>query len=101
MDNCTIHLNKALLDFYKKNKLKIITIVPYFSELNSVELCFRFLKQKMIKKIYKTINKMTSDVKDLIESEEFNKILPKLFLETLNKYLKFLNKNLSKELNHN
>ena len=99
MDNCSIHLTKKLIDYYKKNNLKIITIVPYFSELNSVEISFRFLKQKLIKKIYNNVDSMISDVKNLIESEEFVQVLPKLFLETLNKYIIYLNKYISIELN--
>ena len=43
MDNCTIHLTKVLIDFYKENKLKILTIVPYGSELNAIELVFNYI----------------------------------------------------------
>lgn len=99
MDNCTIHLTKKLTDFYKEKNLKIMTIVPYNSELNSVELCFRYIKQKIANKIYKNLNKINLDVKTIIESEEFNACLPKLYLETINKYFNFINKYLTKELN--
>jgi transposase len=62
MDNCTIHLTKKLQDFYKKNKLKIMIIVPYYSELNSVELCFRYIKKKIVNKLYKRMNRVELEV---------------------------------------
>ena len=43
MDNCTIHLHQKLKDFYKEKRMKILTIVPYASQLNAVELVFGFI----------------------------------------------------------
>lgn len=40
MDNYSIHMAKELKNIYKENKLKIITNVPYFSELNGIEFLF-------------------------------------------------------------
>ena len=54
MDNCTIHLKKALIDFYKENKL---TIIPYGSELYAIELVFNFIKQKEFIKKFLVLSK--------------------------------------------
>ncbi len=43
MDNCTIHLTKELREFYKDNKMKVLTIVPYNSEFNGVEFFFNYI----------------------------------------------------------
>ena len=43
MDNCTIHLTKELKEFYKDNKMKVLTIVPYNSEFNGVEFFFNYI----------------------------------------------------------
>ena len=50
MDNCTIYLTKGLKEFYKHNKMKVLTIVPYKSEFNGVEFFLIILSKKYIKK---------------------------------------------------
>lgn len=99
-DNCSIHLTKTLLNYYEKNKLKVITIVPFYSQLNSIELNFRYIKHKIYRKIYKNINKMESDIKQIIDDEEFARVNKKLYLETLNFYLKCINKYIMNDLNN-
>ena len=100
LDNCSIHLTKSLFNFYENNKLKLITIVPFFSQLNSIELNFRYIKQKIYKKIYKNIFKMQKDIIKIIESEDFKRVTKKLYLETINFYLKYLNKYFITDLNN-
>ena len=63
MDNCTIHLHPKLKDFYKEKRMKILTIVPYASQLNGVELVFGLIKQKVYKKIFSSLNKLETFVK--------------------------------------
>ena len=93
MDNCSIHLTKELLDFYKVKKLKILTIVPYFSQLNSVELMFNFIKQKLYKKVFSSFNKLIPFVEEILKDEQIGSILNKIFIKTIGVYRKFLENN--------
>lgn len=99
MDNCTIHLTKVLIDFYKKNKLKILTIVPYGSELNAIELVFNFIKQKVYKKIFGSLKKLIEFVEKILKDEDINKIIQKIFKKTIIIYLKYVNNNNEINLN--
>lgn len=99
MDNCTIHLTKVLIDFYKKNKLKILTIVPYGSELNAIELVFNFIKQKVYKKIFGSFKKLIEFVEKILKNEDINKIIQKIFKKTIIIYLKYINNNNEINLN--
>ena len=93
MDNCSIHLTKELLDFYKVKKLKILTIIPYFSQLNSVELMFNFIKQKLYKKVFSSFNKLIPFVEEILKDEQIGSILNKIFIKTIGVYRKFLENN--------
>lgn len=90
MDNCSIHLTKQLKDFYSSEKLKILTIVPYFSELNAVEIVFNYLKQKLYKKIFSKFNKLISFINNLLNDEDIDEILNKTFIKTIKFYKQYL-----------
>lgn len=62
MDNCTIHMTKKLKELYRENKLKVLTIVPYSSDFNAVEYVFNYLKQKVYKKVFISLNKLMTFV---------------------------------------
>ena len=53
----------------------------------------------MYKKLYPTIDMMKNDLINIIQSNDLINTLPKLFRETLNKYMIYINDNTFKNLN--
>lgn len=100
MDNCSIHLTKKLKDFYSLNKLKILTIVPYFSQLNSVEVFFNYLKQKLYKKVFRNFTKLISFIENSLNDEEIGEILNKIFIKTIKLYKEYIINNRDTNLNN-
>lgn len=99
LDNLSCHLTSDLFSFYKDSKLKILFNVPYQSLWNMIELVFRLIKNKTYKKLYQNIEELEIDIIDIIQSGKIEDSLPSLYVETLNHYLNFINKN--KEINLN
>lgn len=99
MENCSIHLTKKLKDFYSEKKLKILTIVPYLSEFNAIELFFNYIKQKIYKKVFNSFNKLITFIEGIINGDNITEILPKIFIRTIDKYKEFLNNNKNIDLN--
>ena len=54
LDNASYHHSKILIDFFVKNRMRIIYGPPYFPKFNLVELIFSYLKGKYYNSIYKT-----------------------------------------------
>lgn len=99
MDNCTIHLHQKLKDFYKEKRMKILTIVPYASQLNGVELVFGLIKQKVYKKIFSSLNKLETFVeKEILDLNE-NEVLNRVFLKTYIYYKDYIINNINCNLN--
>lgn len=99
LDNLSCHLTSDLFSFYKDSKLKILFNVSYQSLWNMIELVFRLIKNKTYKKLYQNIEELEIDIIDIIQSGKIEDSLPSLYVETLNHYLNFINKN--KEINLN
>jgi transposase len=99
MDNCSIHLTKDLIDFYKENKLKILTIVPYASELNAIEIFFNYIKQKIYKKTFGSLEKLIEFVEKILKEDGLNIIIQKIFKKTTNIYLQYIDNNNGINLN--
>jgi len=99
LDNATINLTRELFEFYHKNKMKIFFGIPYMSKLNMIEYAFRYIKNIMNKKLYPTIDMMKNDLINIIQSNDLINTIPKLFRETLNKYMIYINDNTFKNLN--
>ena len=93
MDNCSIHHTKELRDFYTNNKLKILKIVPYASDFNSVEFVFNLIKQKVYKRVFGSFSKLIPFVKNILDDEDTKKSLINIYIKTMNIYLDFLNNN--------
>ena len=89
MDNAKFHVSKKVTQYFKDKNIKIITIVPYLSTFNSIELLFRAFKNKMYKETYKNMKELRKRVTDLINDENMSKIVQKNFVETLNVYKKY------------
>ena len=100
MDNCSIRLTKDLINFYKENKMKILTIVPYASELNAIEIFFNYIKQKIYKKTFGSFKKLIEFVEKILKEDELNKIvIQKIFKKTITLYLKYIDNNNKLNLN--
>lgn len=76
--------------------MKKLTITPYYSKLNMIEYLFGFIKNKIYKKVYKNNNELLNDVKSILKSYKINLIIPKLYKNTLQNYLDFINANIDK-----
>ena len=51
MDNAKFHVSKKVSKYFADKNIKIITIVPYLSTFNSIELLFRAFKKNIQRKL--------------------------------------------------
>ena len=93
MDNATIHLTKDVIEFFKTNKLKGLTICPYRSNFNMIELAFRFIKNIIYKNIYENIENLKNDVIKIIDGNGLKNSLINLYKETIEQYMVFIQNN--------
>lgn len=93
MDNLSVHCSKEVFDKMSKRNIKVLFTVPYESSFNAIELCFRYIKNKTYKKIYLNIKDLRKDVIKILENKSIEEVLFKNFIETLRKYLIFVEKN--------
>lgn len=87
LDNARFHTSLKTEQYLRDKKFKILTIVPYMSQFDSIELSFRFIKNIIYKRIFSKISQVKDEVKKIIESNELKKSLKFQFKETLNCYL--------------
>ena len=99
MDNFAGHLTPELFEFYRANKIKVLFGVPYASHYNMVENVFRLIKNKTYKKLYKSIELLITDIKEILNDNKALLSLKKLFNETVGEYLKFIQENKHINLN--
>lgn len=99
MDNLSSHLTKELFEFYYQKKMKVVFNVPYLSKFNMIELCFRAIKNKTYKKLFKNKKELQNEIQLYIENDYLKNILPKFYREKLNNYLDYINNNLTINLN--
>ena len=99
MDNLSVHLTNEIKTLVNKFNLKLIYTVPYESTFNPIELAFRFIKNKIYRHSYFTMNDMKNDIETIIKSIEFENSLEKNWAETMEKYLIFINNNNNVNLN--
>ena len=93
MDNVYIHCTFDLMEFYSKNKLKILLNVPYAFFYNMAELVFSSIKKIIYGFIFSSIEEVEDKVIKILEGEKLNSQIPFLFKETLREYNKFLAQN--------
>ena len=99
MDNATFHISGDVVNFFKNNKLKGLTICPYRSSFNMIELTFRYVKNIIYKNVYSKLNDLQQDVIKILESRKLKMTLINLYKETLQKYKIFIDKNIDYNLN--
>lgn len=90
MDNATFHISNEVIQFFKKQKLKGLTICPYRSSFNMSELVFRYVKNIIYKNVYNKMEELKEDVINILNSENLQKSLVNLYKETLQQYLIFI-----------
>jgi transposase len=93
LDNLSVHKTKNLINFYKENNINILFNSPYCSEFNCVELVFRAVKKKIYSKLFKNINEIEEEIKNIFEDKTFCNTLRANFKETLEKYKLFIDMN--------
>lgn len=86
-DNAKFHTSLKTEKYLRENKFNILTIVPYMSQFDSIELTFRYIKNILYKKIFSSIEQIKEIVKEIIESDELKNSLKYQFKETLLCYL--------------
>ena len=92
MDNAAYHKTSDVITIFKKNKFKVLTIPPYKSSFNMVELVFRFIKNITYKNIFYSVEEMKNEVEKILDGEDINKSLLNMYRETLEKYMDFTEK---------
>ena len=90
MDNATFHISNEVIQFFKNQKLKGLTICPYRSSFNMSELVFRYVKNIIYKNVYNKMEELKEDVINILNSENLQKSLVNLYKETLQQYLIFI-----------
>jgi hypothetical protein len=78
-----------MIKFFTENKINIIYNTPYLSIFNSIELCFRGLKNIIYKTIYKLMNSLKEDIHNIFVFNSFKKKTKYNFKETIFKNKKF------------
>ena len=96
MDNASYHISKSIQKFIEKQNVKIVTNVPYLSYFNSIELLFRTIKNITYKENFENIKTLKNRIEEIINNDKNKITIKKNYIETLEKYQKHLNDNLSK-----
>ena len=92
LDNLSSHATPEMFEYYSSKKLKVLFGVPYFSELNMIEFCFRGIKNILYKNIFSSITEVEEKTKNIILDKDFVSSYQFFFKETLNNYSNFLYK---------
>ena len=93
MGNLSVHKTINLVNFYKDNNINVLFNSPYCSEFNCVKLTFRSVKKKIYNKLFKNIDQIEKEIKNIFEDNTFCHILRANFKETLEKYKLFIDMN--------
>jgi transposase len=89
LDNYRAHKTNEAFKFYYDNKINIIFNSPYASKFSSVELSFRNLKRHLYTRCFLDMNQTITEVKSVLDSENFQKSIKKNYKQTLEEYLVF------------
>lgn len=87
LDNLSAHKTSKIINYLIENKINVIYNVPYISEFNSVELCFRYVKRHLYENLFYSLNETEKYVENLLENKNIKFTLLKNFCETLRVYL--------------
>jgi transposase len=98
MDNARFHTTNEVVQFFREKKIKGLTICPYRSYLNMIELVFRFIKNYIYKNIYNKFIDLQNDIVKILRSPKLQKSLMNLYKETLGQILVFMQNNNQKNI---
>ena len=90
LDNASYHTGKKIKEFVEKNKLKFLFTTPHKPEYNPIELSFNLIKNHTYSTPNNSIGKLKRQIIDLIDSEEINKDIKKIYKIALERYLDFM-----------
>ena len=82
------------------NKIKGLTICPYKSDFNMIELTFRYIKNIIYKNVYNNLNDLKKDVVTILGTKNLKESLNLLYGETLKNYMIFIRNNININLNN-
>jgi transposase len=71
VDNARWHLTKAVLDFIKMQKIKMIRLLPYSPELNPIEQFWKNIKQYLGTKPFFTKSELLAELEKAIRKDIF------------------------------
>ena len=100
MDNAKFHLTNEVIQFFVINKIKGLTICPYKSEFNMIEIVFRYIKNIIYKNVYNNLNDLKKDVIKILGTKNLKESLNLLYKETMEKYMIFIKSNINGNLNN-
>ena len=100
MDNHSSHKTPLLLKYYRENKINILFNVPYVSTFNGIELTFRYLKRILYMTLFSSIDEACFKVESLLKEDKISETLCYNYAETIDQYIKFIEKNNSINLNN-
>lgn len=90
MDNASYHVGYDVVQFFREEKIKGLTICPYRSTFNMSELVFRYTKNIIYKNIYNKMEDLKQAVINILNSNNLQKSLMNLYKETLQQYVIFI-----------
>ena len=93
MDNHSSHKTPLLLKYYEENRINILFNVPYVSTFNGIELAFRYIKRILYMTLFSSIDEACSKVESLLKEEKISETLFLNYAETIEQYIKFIEKN--------
>ena len=96
LDNASYHLSKDVKEFSKKNQIKILFNIPYKSEFNAIEIAFHLIKNNLYKEIPTNQKELIKRILYYIDDKSINDYIPKVYIKTLETYVKFYEENLHK-----
>ena len=71
VDNARWHLTKAVLDFIKMQRIKMIRLLPYSPELNPIEQFWKNIKQHLGTKPFFTKSELLAELQKAIRKDIF------------------------------
>jgi hypothetical protein len=92
LDNLSVHKSNNAIKYFCENSINVIYNVPYLSYFNSIELCFRALKNIIYKQVYENMEKLENDIRNILNSQKFEKTIRYNFKETIFEYIKYYKK---------
>ena len=93
MDNAKCHIHRDVRKFALENKLKIITNCSYYSVFNAIEYVFLNIKSKLYKLLIKNRKELKKVIKSIIENENMDDVVQKIYLSELKIYYDYIQEN--------